>query len=127
MNGHELSIYSINTSTTADHRAGYHGYAPSALYGLKHRAYQKRYLVMVLGLQLLFSPSEAHTFHAIWTKVQAITSKYMKVETFPQRQRKKGSARLRPLPNQAKHIAHPGSSLPQESSAGGHPRAALDN
>ena len=53
MNGHELSLYSTNTSTTADHRAGYHGYAPSALYGLKDRAYQKRYLVMVLGLRLL--------------------------------------------------------------------------
>ena len=56
MNGHELSLYSNNTSTTADHRAGYHGYAPSALYGLKDRAYQKRYLVMVLGLRLLTAP-----------------------------------------------------------------------
>ena len=52
-NGHELSTHSTNTSTIADHRAGYPGHAPSALYGLKYGAYQKRYLVMRLRLRLL--------------------------------------------------------------------------
>ena len=50
MNGHEFSLHAINTSVAPGHRAGYDGYAPSAFYGLKDRAYQKRYLVMVLGL-----------------------------------------------------------------------------
>ena len=53
MNGHELSTHSTNTGTVADYRAGYLGHAPSAVYGLKDGAYQKRYLVMVLRLRLL--------------------------------------------------------------------------
>jgi hypothetical protein len=46
MNGHELSTHSTNTGTIADHRAGYLGHAPSAVYGLKDGACEKRRLLL---------------------------------------------------------------------------------
>jgi hypothetical protein len=55
MSGHELDTHSIDTGTVAGHRMSYHEYVPGAYYGLKNRAPQKRYLVTVLGLQLLYS------------------------------------------------------------------------
>ena len=54
MSGHELDTHSIDTRTVAGHRMGYHEHVHGAYYGLKYRASQKRYLVTVLGLQLLF-------------------------------------------------------------------------
>jgi hypothetical protein len=53
MSGHELDTHSIDTRAVAVHRMGYHEYVHGAYYGLKYRASQKRYLVTVLGLQLL--------------------------------------------------------------------------
>ena len=53
MSGHELDTHSIGTRTVARHRMGYQKYVHGAYYGLKYRASQKRYLVTVLGLQLL--------------------------------------------------------------------------
>ena len=55
MSGHELDTHSIDTVTVAGHRMSYHEYVPGDYYGLKYRAPQKRYLVTVLGLQLLIS------------------------------------------------------------------------
>ena len=54
MSGHELDTHSIDTLTVAGHRMGYHEHVHGAYYGLKYRASQKRYLVIVLGLRLLF-------------------------------------------------------------------------
>ena len=53
MSGHELDTHSIDTRAVAGHRMGYYEYVHGAYYGLKYRASQKRYLVTVLGLQLL--------------------------------------------------------------------------
>jgi hypothetical protein len=53
MSGYELNTHSTYVGTVAGHRMGYHEHAPGALYGLKYRASQKRYLVTVLGLQRL--------------------------------------------------------------------------
>ena len=53
MSGHELNTRSTVIGTVASHHMGYHEHAPGALYGLKSRASQKRYLVTVLGLRLL--------------------------------------------------------------------------
>ena len=53
MGGHELDTHSIDTRNVAGHRIGYHEHVHGAYYGLKYRAFQKRYLVIVLGLQLL--------------------------------------------------------------------------
>ena len=55
MSGYELNTHSTYVVTVAGHRMGYHEHAPGALYGLKYRASQKRYLVTVLGLQLLWT------------------------------------------------------------------------
>jgi hypothetical protein len=52
---HELDTHSIDTVTVAGHRMSYHEYVPGAYYGLKDRAPQKRYLVLVLGLHLLLN------------------------------------------------------------------------
>ena len=54
MSGHELDAHYIYTGTVAGHRMSYHEYVSGASYGLKYRAPQKRYLVMHLGLRLLF-------------------------------------------------------------------------
>ena len=54
MSGHELHTHSIDTGTIAEHRTGYHEYVHGAYYGLKYQASQKRYLVTVLGLRLLY-------------------------------------------------------------------------
>jgi hypothetical protein len=59
MSGYELNTHSTYVGTVAGHRMGYHEHAPGALYGLKYRASQKRYLVTVLGLQLLAPPRRA--------------------------------------------------------------------
>ena len=68
MSGHELDTHSIDTRTVAGHRMGYHEHVHGAYYGLKYRASQKRYLVTVLGLQLLgaalLRPPDSHTIYA---------------------------------------------------------------
>jgi hypothetical protein len=61
MSGHELNTHSSYISIVAGHRMGYHEHAPGAYYGLKYRASQKRYLVIVLGLQLLQREHDAST------------------------------------------------------------------
>ena len=53
MSGHELNTHSTDIGTVAGHRMGYHEHESGALYGLKSRASEKRYLVMHLGLRLL--------------------------------------------------------------------------
>jgi hypothetical protein len=59
MSGHELNTHSTDIGTVAGHRMGYHEHESGALYGLKSRASEKRYLVMHLGLRLLTIPRPA--------------------------------------------------------------------
>ena len=54
MSGCELDTHSIYSFTVAGHCKSYHEYVSGAYYGLKYRAPHKRYLVMHLGLRLLF-------------------------------------------------------------------------
>ena len=50
MSGHELDTHSIDTLTVAGHRMGYHEHVHGAYYGLKYRASQKHYLVILIVL-----------------------------------------------------------------------------
>ena len=59
---HVCMLYPVSVSregpreynrAVAGHRMGYHEYVHGAYYGLKYRADQKRYRVIVLGLRLI--------------------------------------------------------------------------